>query len=95
MVREMDRSYVLKEWKDIDFYALEDKYMPLVEEAEQEKDPAKLADAVTMFCNELHDNHVRVGADYDFEKYSSSFMLRDYGFSMVQLDSGEVICRMH
>lgn len=91
MVREMDRSYVLKEWKDIDFYALEDKYMPLVEEAEQEKDPAKLADAVTMFCNELHDNHVRVGADYDFEKYSSSFMLRDYGFSMVQLDSGEVI----
>ena len=91
MVREMDRSYVLKEWKDIDFNALEDKYMPLVEEAEQEKDPAKLADAVTMFCNELHDNHVRVGADYDFEKYSSSFMLRDYGFSMVQLDSGEVI----
>jgi C-terminal processing protease CtpA/Prc len=91
MVRAMDRRYVLKEWKDIDFYALEDKYMPMVSEAEQEKDPAKFADVVAMFCNELHDNHVRVGADYDFEKYSSSFMLRDYGFSMVQLDSGEVI----
>ncbi|NLT10567.1 MAG: hypothetical protein GXY08_13880, partial [Ruminococcus sp.] len=91
LAEELDRSYVLKEWKDIDFSELEAKYMPMVEEAEKEKDPAKFADAVTMFCNELHDGHVMVNTDYDEKKYSSAFEFNDYGLSMVQLDSGEVI----
>ena len=91
LVKEMDRSYVLKEWKEIDFPSLEEKYMPMVREAEQQKDPAKFADAVTMFCNELHDGHISVHSDYDDKKYRSALELRDYGLSMIQLDSGEVI----
>lgn len=91
LVKEMDRSYVLGEWKEIDFPSLEEKYMPMVKEAEQQKDPAKFADAVTMFCNELHDGHVFVKTDYDHEKYRSALEFRDYGLSMIQLDSGEVI----
>lgn len=91
MVKEMDRSYVLKEWKEIDFAALEEKYMPMVKEAEQEKDPARFADAVTMFCNELHDGHVMVHTDYNRKAYTSVFELHDYGLGMIQLDSGEVI----
>ena len=51
LVKKMDKRYVLKEWKEIDFFALEDKYMPMVKKAEQEKDPAMFADAVTLFCN--------------------------------------------
>ncbi len=91
LVKEMDRSYVLKEWKDIDFYALEDKYMPMVEQAEKEQDPAMFADAVSMFCSELHDGHVMVQTDYDENKYSSVFKLNDYGLAIIQLDSGEYI----
>ena len=91
LIREMERSYVLKEWKDIDFSALEEKYMPQVREAERESDPAKFADSVIMFCNELHDGHVSVYTDYDREKYASVFELKDYGLSMTKLDSGEVI----
>ena len=91
MVKELDRSYVLKEWKKIDFSALEEKYMPQVREAEQEKDPAKFADAVSMFCTELHDDHVGVHWHYDNDKYQSAFVLRDYGLSMIKLDNGEVI----
>lgn len=91
LVTEMNKSYVLKEWKKIDFHALEDKYMPFVEEAEREKDPAKFADAVTMFCNELHDGHVTVRTNYDRKKYSSAFELHDYGLAMIRLDSGSVI----
>ena len=91
LAQEMDRSYVLKEWKDVDFSALENKYMPMVKEAEQEKDPAKFADAVEMFCNELHDGHIQVKYDYDTEKYRSVFELREYGLAMIGLDSGEVI----
>ncbi|MCR4639527.1 S41 family peptidase [Ruminococcus sp.] len=91
LVKEMDRSYVIKEWKEIDFSALEEKYMPQVREAEQESDPAKFADAVIMFCNELHDGHVAVHTNYDREKYASVSELKDYGLSMTELDSGEVI----
>ncbi len=89
--KEMGKSYVLTEWKDIDIAELEKKYMPMVKEAEKAEDPAKFAEAVTMFCNEFHDGHISVHADFDFEKYPSSFVLRDYGLSMVKLDSGEVI----
>lgn len=91
LAQEMDRSYVLKEWKDVDFSALENKYMPMVKEAEQEKDPGKFADAVEMFCNELHDGHIMVQRNYDTEKYPSVFELREYGLAMIGLDSGEVI----
>ncbi|HRR77771.1 MAG TPA: S41 family peptidase [Ruminococcus sp.] len=88
LVEEMDRSYVLKEWKGIDFSELEEKYMPMVEKAEREKDPAGFADAVTAFCNELHDGHVMVYTD---KEYHSAHELHDYGLSMVRLDNGEVI----
>ena len=87
----MDRKYILKEWKEVDFTALEAKYMPAVKEAEQENDPAKFADAVTLFCNELHDGHVSVDRNYDTKAYTSAFQQHEYGLAMVQLDSGEVI----
>ena len=91
LVTEMNKSYALKEWKNVDFYSLKDKYMPLVEEAEREKDPAKFADAVTMFCNELHDGHVMVYTKYNRNEYSSALELHDYGLAMIQLDNGSVI----
>lgn len=91
LIQTMDREYVLKEWKEVDFGALEDKYMPLVEEAERERNPAKFAEAVTQFCNEMHDGHVFVSANYDRETYISANRPREYGLAMVLLDSGEVV----
>ena len=44
LVQDMDKHYVLKEWKEVDFTALEEKYMPMVREAEQEQDEEKFAD---------------------------------------------------
>ena len=91
MAQAMDKTYVLKEWKDVDFKALEDKYMPMVEEAEREENPAKFSDAVKMFTNELHDGHVGAGGNYDEEKYPSVFDKKEYGLCMVKLDNDEVI----
>jgi C-terminal processing protease CtpA/Prc len=91
LAQEMDRSYVLKEWKEVDFSALEAKYMPMVKEAEQDKDPGKFADAVKMFCYELHDGHISVHRNFDTDKYVSVFRLHEYGLAMIELDSGEVI----
>lgn len=85
MVQEMDKKYVLKEWKEIDFSALEAKYMPAVEKAEKEQDPTKFADAVTMFCDELHDGHVgAITSTISFDRH-------EYGLAMIRLDNNDVI----
>ena len=91
LVRDMDKAYILKEWKDVDFAALEATYLPAVQEAEQEQNPAKFAAAVVKFCNELHDGHVSVSMDYDRDTYKSEYQQHEYGLALVQLDSGEVI----
>ncbi len=82
--------------KEVDFAALEAKYMPMVTEAEQEQDEEKFTDAVMMFCSELHDGHVCVVTD-DKDRiegcisYTVSYKPREYGLAMVQLDNGDVI----
>ena len=96
LVQDMDEHYVLKEWKEVDFAALEAKYMPMVTEAEQEQDEQKFTDAVMMFCSELHDGHVHVVTDDKARiegciSYTVSYKPREYGLAMVQLDNGDVI----
>ncbi|WP_026667859.1 S41 family peptidase [Butyrivibrio sp. AE2005] len=91
MAQAMDKTYILKEWKDVDFSALEKKYMPMVEEAENEKNLTKYYDAVKMFCNELHDGHVGVELDSNEETNNSIFKNNEYGLCMVHLDNDEVI----
>ena len=91
LAQNMDKTYILKEWKGVDFSALEAKYMPAVKEAEQAQNPAKYADTVRQFCNELHDGHVSVSTDYDSSTFKSDLQQHEYGLAMVQLDSGEVI----
>ena len=101
LVQDMDKYYVLKEWKEIDFPALEAKYMPMVEEAENEQDPVKFCNAVKMFCNEMHDGHVNVGIRFDYSEYSAEpliddhdyglALIYDHGLSMIQLDNNDII----
>ncbi|MBO4391388.1 MAG: hypothetical protein J5825_11090 [Lachnospiraceae bacterium] len=91
LVRDLDRYYVLKEWKEADFSALEAKYMPMVEEAEREQSHGKFTDAVIMFCNELHDGHMYVEVKYDDVSYLSFAPPHDYGLATVLLDNGDII----
>lgn len=91
LIKTMDKIYILKEWKDVDFAALEAKYLPAVQEAEDAQDPAKFTDAVALMACELHDGHVDVMGDYDEEQYKSALDWKDYGLAAFRLDSGEVI----
>ena len=101
LVQDIDKNYVLKEWKEIDFAALEAKYMPMIEEAENEQDPIKFSRALKMFCNEMHDSHVGIGFMFDFNAYSTEPLIddhdyglaqiHDHGLAMIQLDNGDVI----
>ena len=95
LVQDMDRYYVLKEWKSVDFAALEARYMPMVQEAEQAQDKEAFTDAVMAFCCELHDGHVSVETgDADrlgCASYTMSYKPHEYGLAMVQLDNDDVI----
>ena len=94
LVRDMDRNYVLKEWKEIDFAALEAKYLPMIREAERDNDVGKFTDAVEMFCSELHDGHVPVLTEDEkikYASYTSAYVPHEYGLAMVQLDNDDVI----
>ena len=99
LVRDMDEHYVLKEWKEIDFSALEAKYMPMVEEAEKKQDPVKFWKAVDMFCKEMHDGHIGCGIRFDYSEYSTEplildrglALIHDHGLAMIQLDNDDVI----
>lgn len=91
MIQAMDQYYILKEWKEVDFAALEEKYLPMVQEAEQEQNPAKFEEAVGKFKNELHDGHVFVDGDYDSDTYKTDRKFYGYGLGLVRLSSGEVI----
>lgn len=94
LCEDMEKTYILKEWKEVDFKALEDKYMPKVKEAEILNDPTKFAIVVRDFTNELHDSHVNIQVKpANFEEFRSQITKdkHDYGLSMVKLDSGEVI----
>ena len=91
MIQAMDQYYILKEWKEVDFAALEAKYLPLVQTAEQEQNPAKFEEAVGKFKNELHDGHVFVDGDYDSDTYKTDRKFYGYGLGLVRLSSGEVI----
>ncbi|MBQ8967150.1 S41 family peptidase [Ruminococcus sp.] len=86
-VDTMDKTYVLKDWKEADFKELEKKYLPLVEEADKTGDKAKFASAVEGFCNELHDGHVEVESSDE----KGAVTIGDYGFGMVKLDDDTVI----
>ena len=93
LIQDMDRTYVLKEWKEVDFSALETKYMPLVQEAEREQNPAKFFEAVESFCFEMHDEHINVSFGYDPDIYMSELdrKTHEYGLAMIRLDNGDVI----
>ena len=91
LVKTLDKEYILKEWKEVDFNALEEKYMPLVQEAEAEQNPQKFGDAVNRFCSEIYDAHIGVMCNYDRGNFKTVNMPHEYGLSTVRIDSGEII----
>ncbi len=91
LVMDMDEHYILKEWKEVDFPALEAKYMPMVREAEEEQDRMKFWRSVEMFCNELHDGHIGCDIGFALNEEQRKSLVRDYGLAMIRLDNDDVI----
>lgn len=92
-IQAMEREYVLSEWKEIDYDALEKELMPMVEEAETTQDKITYGVALMTYAYRFYDGHVFVEAmdDDDTEAICDRLAGNDYGFSMVPLEDGSII----
>ena len=93
LIDELEKNYVLRDYKEIDFDALRQEYIPMAAEAEKNGDEVAFVAAVNNLCYEFHDIHISIGIpDVELQnKYSAAMSGMNYGFTMVRLDDGKVI----
>lgn len=92
-IEAMKREYVLSEWKEMDYDALERELLPMVEQAETKQDKIAYGIALMTYAYRFYDGHVALEAldDADKEKICDRLAGSDYGFSMITLDNGKTI----
>lgn len=93
LIDEVEENYILRGYKGVDFDELRAVYIPMAEEAEKNNDEVAFANAVANFCYEFHDGHfyIRITGEDIKDDALNCIAGNDYGFSMLRLDSGEVI----
>lgn len=87
----MKSTYVNSDWKKIDYDAINEEILPLVEKAEKENDPAGYYAALMKLSYLIPDGHVLANTD-DMDIYTEAadrVRGNDYGFIMFQLSDGK------
>lgn len=93
LINELEKNYVLRDYKEVDFDHLRDVYIPMAEEAEKNNDEEAFAEAVANLCYEFHDGHlsIRITDEELSWKVAEKMAGNDYGFSMIRLDDGKTV----
>lgn len=92
LTEDMEKYYSLKDWKKTDIAALRDKFLPVVEKAQENDDSGLFLAVIYAYAYYFYDGHVQVFQNT--EAFWRSYMLlsgNDYGFSMVKLNDGSFI----
>ncbi|MBR6153479.1 MAG: hypothetical protein IKQ43_03480 [Treponema sp.] len=91
--KDMEKYYSLKDWKKIDMQALREKFLPVMERAEETQDAGLFAAATVAFGYNFHDGHVIVTVPvYDpWIRCLELLSGNDYGLSMIRLDDGKTV----
>ncbi len=86
-------AYVLRDWKEYDYDALKEKYLPLAREAEKNRDKVAMIMALYELRYELNDAHISLRIkDTAAEKEALDRLAgNDYGFSMFRDEAGEFL----
>ena len=91
--KDMEKYYSLKDWKKIDIPALREKFLPVIQKAEETKNPKLFAAVMQAYAYYFYDGHVRAYAN-DWNIWESSICMlggHDYGMSMLRLSDGSVV----
>ena len=92
-IDDLGAAYVLRDWKELDYDALKEKYLPLVREAERTHDEVAMLMALYELRYDLYDGHVRVRTTNSVAKQEAAERLagNDYGFSLFQAENGDYL----
>lgn len=92
-IDRLEKSYVNRYWKDIDFNSIRSELIPKVRQAQQTGDKVAFSEALYDLKYELFDGHVDVVIkDYDTSyEVSQRLAGNDYGLSMFRDSAGEVL----
>ena len=91
--KDMEKYYSLKDWKKIDIPALREKFLPVIQKAQDTKNPVLFSAAMQAYAYYFYDGHVRAYAN-DWDIWESSICMlggHDYGMSMLKLSDGSVV----
>ncbi len=93
MVSTLKKEYVLNDYREIDYDELEKKYLPLIEEAEKNKDKKLYYETIFKFMDNFKDGHMGANClttscqeamkEYGINNY--------YGFDTVLLDNNKLV----
>ena len=96
LTSEMEKHYVMNEWKGIDYDSIKAELMPEIRKAEENNDPAAFYIALRKYINNFHDGHIWVtpntqrGID-GMLSAASQLEGNDHGFSLFTINTGETI----
>lgn len=97
---DMKERYVLTKHKNIDWDALEKKYVLLMEEADKQKDEAIYLNALLDFSLEFHDSHIILEDIGDYSSLTPTSNLEEckrarfpscYDMAILRLDDGHYV----
>lgn len=93
VILRMKENYVLTDWKEIDFDALEAELLPKVKKARSDNDPAGYMAALCELKYNMFDGHVTIEAlNKDaYDEAMNRIAGDDYGFAMFTLNNGDTI----
>ena len=95
MTDTMSESYVSRNYKDIDFEGLKERFVPMVEEAEKNNDKKAFAKVLLEYQYEFYDSHIWFLQNSNILSQAEEELVgNDYGLSMYQLSSGDTIAVM-
>ena len=91
--KDMEKYYSLKDWKKIDIPALRKKFLPVIQKAQDTKNPKLFAAAIQAYAYYFYDGHVSPYVSQWDVWEPSVCMLggHDYGMIMIRLSDGSVV----
>lgn len=88
----MRKHYILSQYKEIDWDALYEEYLPQFEAADKDHDEVKNTLCWQSFCREFHDGHVSYVISEDTAQRANERILgNDYGLSLMTLENGQTV----
>ncbi|MZQ83504.1 hypothetical protein GQF01_15435 [Paenibacillus sp. 5J-6] len=92
----LSREYPFGEWKKVDWAALKDKYEPLFQQAEQQKDKELYDKTLRSYLSSFRDGHVKIMNEnlYDDNQIFKREVGGGVGLSTIQLDQSKVMVNL-